>query len=467
MAMAGGMPVPPPPGVMPLGTNGTPGPGGIPPNAGPLPPALTALPPPGMRGPPPPRPPPRGPFDGGDFPALGRPDAGVPPAGSAGEETKEEPSALPPRRSPAAVAFDDTDPCAPPVAATGVATRAMPPRDVCYVVHAMLRPLQSLDAYSDDYYRWGLVARRGGGFAPASGPPPLWKEGKAGARAADAGFLAAAAARAEDFGREQKSLGRMVKADVQRPKALLAAPAPHKDATDGAAAEGASGYEAEQRRLRVRLWRARVAVDRGHAAFLALGELRRLIQARAGAPQGAGDLLADVREHVEALHAALGVDPAAPAAAAGGGVDGDALARALALPKGRALCARAIEDGILPHPSACRVLPAALGCVLAGPPAAAEGEDRLLHALTGLVVTPMPRIEPAMLLRCLDVAVATARGGDLASITGTPMRMKLLYSILSVGKTVCGADASAAIAEGWMKKEMMFTELLAAAPQRQ
>ena len=127
------------------------------------------------------------------------------------------------------------------------------------------------------------------------------------------------------------------------------------------------------------------------------------------------------------------------------------------------------------------MLPAALACILSWPPASAagaapvEGEDRLLHALTGLVVTPLPRIEPAVLIRCLDAAVAAARDSDdnsdgadgLARITGSHMRMKLLHSILSVGNNVCCADSSPAIKEGWKEKETMFMEILAAQPRKQ
>jgi hypothetical protein len=136
------------------------------------------------------------------------------------------------------------------------------------------------------------------------------------------------------------------------------------------------------------------------------------------------------------------------------------------LPKGRTLCARVIEGGILPHQSACEILPIALYCILSSPLPAAEGEDRLLRALTGLVLTVQPSVDPVILCSCLDMAVSVGNESDgedvtkskMANFTGSRSRMELLHSILSRGKAVCNEDES--LSGTWSEKEKAFMALL-------
>lgn len=536
----GMMPPPPPgammpPGVPPMGMMPPGGPMGMmppPPPGGmmmpPPHPMMGQIPPPGMMGGgprpgpspqqpmglrPPPQPKGKELFDNQDFPALGeeampkKEDAASDEMGDADEETKDqdEPAqtqqrqdgddGAPPTTSsePPRFYFNVVNPSSHNryVPASRIADRYMPARDVTYIVHAMLRPLQSLDAYNDDYYHWSLMNRAGGNgaammgapaaLAPQSTPTPVWKEVKVTARARDEKYVASMASRAQKFAEEKKSLGQMVKTNVKRPKALLTTPVLSKDDNAGTGGgnddeakeeDADSRYEAEQRRNRISMWKARVSVDRGHAALLSLTELRRLIQAHAGEPRVANDLMADVKANVDLMHASLGVGVAVDSNGKRGSkkvsVDRRVLSSTLSLPKGRTMCARVIEDGILPHPSACRVLPEALGCVFSCPLPSVEGEDRLLHALTGLVLTPRPGVDPAILLQCLDVAI-NAAGGDkeeLTTITGSQLRMKLLYSILSVGKNACTAS-SAALAGEWTGKEKEFMGILAAGQQKQ
>jgi len=479
-------------------------------------------PPQQMAGPPPPQPPPSGDkarvFSAKEFPALGDDKE----ATVVDEETKEDvpaeaPTTVTTAQQPSrnniapqqsiSIVFNNVHPAAPPISAKSVARTHMPSRDLCYVVHSMLRPLQSLDAYNDDYYHWSVNNRKmnpmmgppGGSNNPAMGattvahPTPVWKEVKTLSAARDEKFLEGLKARAKNFSDEQKSLGQLVKTNVKRPKALLTTPVLTKD--DAAAAEeaadgggtthkGDSKYELEQRRQRISLWKARVAVDRGYAAFLSLIELRRLIQAHANDNQRvAQELMADVKTNVDKMHASLGVSIAVDDANRGNKritVDEAKVKSTLSLPKGRGLCARVVEEGILPHPSACQLLPVALGCILSWPlpsvpgssgPLVGEGEDRLLHALTGLVLTPQPAIDPLVLYRCLNVAVTTANTNQnnvSSMITGSHMRMKLLYSILSVGKNACANEAvcSKEVREGWVTKEKEFMAILASAQKK-
>lgn len=419
-----------------------------------------------------------------DFPALGE----TPPeeeSESEEEEKAEEEEAPPaPTAPPVAVApfeearfyFNNTNPAAAPVNAKTVASKLMPARDVSFIVNVMLRPLQSLDAYNDDYYHFSMMQKRsqqqgvGGGIAK-----PIFKDVKANALRSELNFLEAKKDQANKFAEENRGLGRTVKTNVKRPKALLTTPVLNKENVaddDGDAGAGAkdSKYESEQRRNRISLWKARVSVDRGYGAFLSLIELRRLIQANVGAPQLISELMVDVKNNVDKLHSSLGV-----AIKVGGEnnkkvieIDEGRLSSALTLPKGRVLCARVIEDGILPHPSACQILPVALRCILASTsPVSAdnkstsEGEDRLLHALTGLVRTHQPNVDPAILLKCLEEL--SSLECDASAITGKQKRMELVHSILSIGKVACGDVAL--LKEGWCDKEKAFMQILAGAQQ--
>ena len=433
---------PPPPQMMP------------PPQGGPVPPQMMPpMPPPGA-GPPPMLPPMMG---------MGHPPgAGLPPG-------------VPPRRpggEPGRFYFNNPDPRAPPVSLHAVATRSMPVRDLGYAVHSMIRPLQSLDAYSDDYYHLSLLNLAMGYAVPGLAAAPVGKDVKAMAREMEAKFREGAAARAKTFAEEKKSLGTTVRSNVNRPKALLNTKS-FTRADDGKEDEEAApgDYEAEQKRLRVALWRARVAVDRGYSSYLSLIELRRLIGASGGDARLMTDLMPDVRANVDRIHRSLGLsvsvgDDGRKAIA----VDGDGLRTCLSLPKGRVLAARVVEGGILPHPSACVLLSPAVREVYSSPPdggdaasASGDGRDRLLGALLLLVVAPSPAVEPAVLGDCLRgiADVGEADGGGTGLLTGSQMRMRFLHALLSTGKERMGEGSEGR--KAFLEDETRIMRILAAA----
>ena len=377
------------------------------------------------------------------------------------------------------IIFNNADPSAPSIPAKSVSTSLMPQRDICYIIHSMLRPLQSLDTYNDDYYHWSFVDRKSrnllllGGAGPdldGSGlaqPNPVWKEVKVMAKERETKFRSAVETRAKEFAQEKQSLGRMVKTNVNRPKALLNVPVmatvEDDDNESGEGGDNVSSdkdYVLEQRRNRVQLWKARVSIDKGYSAFLSLTELRRLIQANASQPQLVNELMGDVRSNVDLMHASLGVIVRVnPDGSREMIIDEARLSSTLSLPKGRILCARVIEGGILPHQSACEILPMAWHAIVSKAPASAadDGEDRLLRALTGLVLTVQPSVDPSILCRCLDATISI--GEDLSNITQSRTRMELLHSILSNGKSKCAQDSD--LDGVWKEKETAFMQVLA------
>ena len=355
----------------------------------------------------------------------------------------------------------------------------------------MLRPILSfssiLDAYNADYYRWSYDDRKSrnllflGGAAPnAAGnnlPNPVWKETKVKAQKMEDEFRETVEKRADEWTKEKQTLGKVAKVNVKRPRALLStttALAMSSTADESKIDDPDDGYTEEDRQ-RMILWAARVSIDKGYQAYLNLVELRRLLQSRPGDALSNGEesvvnrreeLLKDVQENVDKLHGAFGLKKA------GDGVECEdkILGRTLTLPKGRMLLSRVIDEGILPHPSACKVLPSAIKVVFASastadlsaaPPA---GEDRLLRSLTGLVKTTQPSVDPHNLLSCLD---STINAEDV--INGEKRSMKavlsskrtlteLLFAVFSRGGEVC---IGGFLAE-WKDKESKFLSILSA-----
>lgn len=365
--------------------------------------------------------------------------------------------------------FNNANPHTAPVDAHHLSAKLMSCKDVCFIVKLMLRPLQSLDLYNDDYYHWSAVNGEIPNLSRAQGtltvndssvvePTPVRKGVKVTAKEHEDKFHAAIKARAKHFAQEKKSLGQLVKTNVKRPKALLNTPVFTKDSAEENILDESDAdtkYESEQQSSRINLWKARVSIDRGYAAFLSLVELRRLIHAHVGATRLINELMVDVKTNVDLLHSSLGVtilvDPEGIKKIE---IDKWILASTLSLPKGRVLCARVIEEGILPHLSACNILPAALFCILSWSFPATEGEDRLLYALTGLTLNPQPSIDPLILCCCLDMAIlVVGKKEELSSIACSHMRMKLLHAILRTGKDVC---AGSLMDESWSQKEKLF-----------
>jgi hypothetical protein len=206
----------------------------------------------------------------------------------------------------------------------------------------------------------------------------------------------------------------------------------------------------------------------------------------------------DVKTNVDVLHMSLGllvtIDSTAGLKTIT--VNEVTLASTLSLSKGRVLCARAIEDGILPHASACQLLPVALSCILSSSSSssstmaatAVDGEDRLLLALTSLIVLTNPVLDPGIFCRCMDVPIALLAGEpitaatkenndttnttsmmmmkkkrDISMIACTRTRVNLLHALLSMGKDVC---AKSSYSEEWLQREEIFGSILAAESQK-
>ena len=137
------------------------------------------------------------------------------------------------------------------------------------------------------------------------------------------------------------------------------------------------------------------------------------------------------------------------------------------------LLSRILDEGVLPHSSACRILPGALGVILSSSASAGgappRGEDRLVRSLTGLVRTVQPSLAPEDPIDCLSEFLsvhAASTGGDLGKsadatrsmLGGQRSRMELLHAILSRGSELCCPGTEHATA--WKAKEAEFMSIL-------
>merc|ERR1719199_1188214 len=276
--------------------------------------------------------------DAGDEPLLSVPVPGADQGQGQGRGPVPPPTAPVQSAPTTRLLFNNPTPGAPPISANHVRSYFFTPRDLCYVVHSMMRPLITLDAYNGDYYRWGYDDRRSrnllslGGNTPTGNnlPNPVWKETKAKAQHIEDKYRGNVEKRADKWSTKQQTLGRTVKVNVKRPKALLA--------TTGAALTMGAATNAndqdEQRqdrsdedRARISLWSARMAIDRGYRAYLDLLETRRLLQTRGGGLETESEadrraeLTRDVEGNVAALHGSLGI-PIAVSSGGGHGEDG-------------------------------------------------------------------------------------------------------------------------------------------------
>jgi hypothetical protein len=148
----------------------------------------------------------------------------------------------------------------------------MSSRDVAYVVRSHMRPLETADSYTDDYYNHKYAQRRlAGGDDGGSLVAPVWVETKEHTKARAAHMSNDLRNVTQKWEEGNRVLGHVVRQDVKTARALVSVPA------------GLVG-ESGSRPFASAMWVARDAVDGGKVALLDLGECRSL-----GHATGAGD----------------------------------------------------------------------------------------------------------------------------------------------------------------------------------
>jgi len=420
-----------------------------------------------------------------DFPALGVEKEELNEEEIKSKETiTPQTKASPLNNVSSRITFQNPSPSAQPIPATAIHCTSMTPRDLCYVLHSIMRPLSALDPYNADYYRWSYDDRKSrnllfvGGVPPVMAlnklPNPVWKETKVKAREINDTFRENVEKRAANWSKEKHILGKTVKNDVNRPKALLAATTLSTvPEGKGKLDESSLASASKEERQRANLWAARLASDKGYLAYLNLVELRRLLQSRGVDAldlngERREDLLIDVEANVSKLNWAFGVGKVQNKT----DVDDKVLSRTLSLPKGRMLLSRTLDEGILPHPSACQVLPSVVKIILKSSLLVVDssvvlpaGEDRLLRSLSGLVRTVQPSVDPINIMKCLG-NVNDVKGEideeklDIKKVLkGKQALMELLHAVVSRGAEICGV-VGGEYEDEWEIKEADFLAML-------
>jgi hypothetical protein len=345
----------------------------------------------------------------------------------------------------------------PPIRADLVASSRMAPRDILYVVHAMLRPLLPLveNPYDNDYYFQIFTERQG--MSPAE--KPAWKDEKEQMVGKELHFRQVVVERAKDWKEDKQTLGHIVKSDIKRPRALLAVPVLSKMGLIDEAIT--SNEECSQR---AQLWRSRVLVDKGYQAHLELVEAHRLLTTNVTPEQGQ-ELIRDIQSNVVLLQSYFGLTMANGKEPV---VDVPTLRACLNLSKGQELVARCMEERSLPHASACVLLPYIICTIFADARPAnmtdvtVAKEERLCRSLTALVLLHNPAVSKDVLLQCLEGMVEIAAKTNLKKVLGYAARAAVMHAVLSRGGEVFtqSADTSQDLNDRWLIKEMEFRNLL-------
>lgn len=328
------------------------------------------------------------------------------------------PLPVPPRQ----VLYCMAHPSAPPISSTSIESSMMTGRDLAYVLHSMLKPVL-LAGTSPFDYDIQFLKRRQGQQTPSKKP-------KAKANAKE---MKARSENSMQFMKEKNTLGHTTKADVMRPRALLAVSA--KKLSE----------EGESHEARASLWKARLHIDQGQQAATALIHIWQT--------SPPGTMPKQIQPHLMKLFRVLGLtfkddvysmEP-----------NKDSLAVILKLSKGKRFVARLLKSTLLP-PKAVQVLvPAILTNVfsvsntsrgnITGDADAAEADSRLFEGIIEVVNT-LPQWQPESLLSCLKIA-------NCPNALTSSRRLEFLKVLLMRGNSIQDEE----FAPKWKEAE---TELL-------
>lgn len=324
-------------------------------------------------------------------------------------------------------AFCNPHPAAPPIPAAALEAKFMNARDIAYVVHSILKPVLAEGVLENDYYIQ-FLRRRGGQQANPSGPKQP-KDINA--------EMMSRATKTKEWSSKKGVLGRVTKANVARPRALIATP------------QATSDQDTEQKQ-RASLWKARIYCDQAYQSYQMVVDIWR------SAPPGG--VPPQVQLHLVKLMKCMGITLVDKEYQ----LDTESLSLLVKLSKGRTLVARLLEQALLPPNAVQTLLPALLDVLLAS--AAKKGDEsknddisseRLFRSIAGVLQKLNTTSET--LLRCLE---AVQRHGKVS--LSSSARMECVHTLLQKGSIVVGQDPSEEKRSAWGKAESEFMSLLQA-----
>ena len=327
--------------------------------------------------------------------------------------------------------YANPHPDAPPIPAHALATPFMTVRDISYVVHSILKPILALGTSPFDYDQvyW---RRRGQGLRPgkkASQPDKLEKEMKSRSE------------KAAEWSNQHSTLGKSAKANVARPRALIAQPV-----------EGtSSGGEEKQRQT---LWKARIYCDQAYQAYM------QVVEAWESSPGTA--VPANLQPHLVKLLRCLGISLKDSSNSSGDDkeqnnkpsytIDPAALSLLLKLTKGRVLLARLLEQALLPPASVQVLLPQALRVLY--DTTKPDPVDERVFAAWARVINSLPDLTGT----CISQATQAILDNPTVALSSTS-RMQAVHGLLRRGSLLAASD-NAGFGQEWSRTESEFMKIL-------
>lgn len=382
----------------------------------------------------------------------------------------------PPRPPPRRVVFANPHPAAPPIHAAQLQSRYMKARDITYVVHGMLRPILAAESSGQmSTYHIQYWTRH----HPVKPPASASKAKPTAKQDFVARELASRARKAQEWSESRKTLGSTAKANVARPRALIAV----TNTLNSAAAAAASDGDSSSSKQRATLWKARIYCDQAYQALQAVTDSWKA-SGRAGAQPHLIKLFKCLGIHLQTVREELkdgGDDSGEPVIIKNQySVDPAALLLLLKLPKGKVLLARVLEQALLPPPVVPVFMPVALELLCASAPSGAApgatggaavgdvadaADDRVFLAWTAVLRT-LPVIAGDALLETVRGIMRQAPSNNVLSTTA---RMQCVHALLQRGGDLAGSESRSsddknseeAFAQDWAVAEQEFMALLA------
>jgi len=316
---------------------------------------------------------------------------------------------------------------APPIPATALESKMMKSRDVAYIVHSIMKPILMMGESPGDYHIQ-LLERQSNSRVRAqkSSVKKLDKE------------MRSRQSQSMSHMKEKSTLGHLAKANVARPRALIATP--KRLATN-------DSDDAEQKQ-RAQLWKARVYVDQGYTAMHAL-----VILWKNAAP---GTVPPRVQTQLLRLLKCLGMSRVT-------NEEGEvmyemdvdkAMTSILKLSKGRTFVARVLEQALLPPNAVQVMLPPTMSAALKPLATTNVEDDHRLFSSFGRVIATLPTFSAETMVKAVD-AVQTKEALE------TPARMECVHALLRRGSHMSASpEATDEFKEDWKSAEAKFMELL-------
>ena len=311
--------------------------------------------------------------------------------------------------------YANVHPNAPPIPASVLESSLMTARDLAYVIHSLLKPVLMTGTSTTDYHMRMLQRQTGPATAMTNNKEKLEN------------IMTSRAKKAAEWKDTKKILGTTTKADVTRPRALIATPILVSD-------------EDMEQKSRASLWKARLYIDQGYQAMNALVEVWQCHAPGSPIP-------AEVQTHLLKLFKCLGMSVK----------DGaytiqpeKALTPILKMTKGQIFIARLMEQALLPPKAVLTLLPHALEISIESGTASEMTDSRLFGGYSH-VISSIP-LEGETILACIQKVQTKAALQSQA-------RMECVYALLRVGG-VQGAQDPDGFGPTWKEAEASFMQLL-------